>query len=160
MKKRWASCFATSAPNRLSQCSWNELDARGAELWINTRLTALNKTDQGFALNLEREGQRYAISCRNLVIACGGKSIPKMGATGLAYEIAAQFQMNVTRTRPALVPLTFEPERFKPLAGIAIEARVSNAKTSFDEAGSFHPSRPVWAGNIATFLLLGRNRSV
>ena len=115
----------------------NELDARGAELWINTRLTALNKTDQGFALNLEREGQRYAISCRNLVIACGGKSIPKMGATGLAYEIAAQFQMNVTRTRPALVPLTFEPERFKPLAGIAIEARVSNTKTSFDEAVLF-----------------------
>ena len=115
----------------------DELDARGAELWINTRLTALNKTDQGFALNLEREGQRYAISCRNLVIACGGKSIPKMGATGLAYDIAAQFQMNVTRTRPALVPLTFEPERFKPLAGIAIEARVSNAKTSFDEAVLF-----------------------
>ncbi len=47
------------------------------------------------------------------MIACGGKSIPKMGATGLAYDIAAQFQMDVTKTRPALVPLTFESERFK-----------------------------------------------
>ena len=71
------------------------------------------------------------------MIACGGKSIPKMGASGLAYEIATPFQMNVTTTRPALVPFTFEPERFKTLADIAIEARVSNIKTSFEEAVLF-----------------------
>lgn len=136
-EKTLGQLFCDISAKQIITMLLDELDARGAELWINTRLTALNKTDQGFALNLEREGQRYAISCRNLVIACGGKSIPKMGATGLAYDIAAQFQMNVTRTRPALVPLTFEPERFKPLAGIAIEARVSNAKTSFDEAVLF-----------------------
>ena len=136
-EKTLGQLFCDISAKQIITMLLDELDARGAELWINTRLTALNKTDQGFALVLEREGQRYAISCRNLVIACGGKSIPKMGATGLAYDIAAQFQMNVTRTRPALVPLTFEPERFKPLAGIAIEARVSNAKTSFDEAVLF-----------------------
>jgi predicted Rossmann fold flavoprotein len=136
-EKTLGQLFCDISAKQIITMLLDELDARGAELWINTRLTALNKTDQGFALNLEREGQRYAISCSNLVIACGGKSIPKMGATGLAYDIAAQFQMNVTRTRPALVPLTFEPERFKPLAGIAIEARVSNAKTSFDEAVLF-----------------------
>ena len=136
-EKTLGQLFCDISAKQIITMLLDELDARGAELWINTRLTALNKTDQGFALNLEREGQRYAINCRNLVIACGGKSIPKMGATGLAYDIAAQFQMNVTRTRPALVPLTFEPERFKPLAGIAIEARVSNAKTSFDEAVLF-----------------------
>ena len=136
-EKTLGQLFCDISAKQIITMLLDELDARGAELWINTRLTALNKTDQGFALNLEREGQRYAISCRNLVIACGGKSIPKMGATGLAYDIAAQFEMNVTRTRPALVPLTFEPERFKPLAGIAIEARVSNAKTSFDEAVLF-----------------------
>ena len=136
-EKTLGQLFCDISAKQIITMLLDELDARGAELWINTRLTALNKTDQGFALNLEREGQRCAISCRNLVIACGGKSIPKMGATGLAYDIAAQFQMNVTRTRPALVPLTFEPERFKPLAGIAIEARVSNAKTSFDEAVLF-----------------------
>lgn len=136
-EKTLGQLFCDISAKQIITMLLDELDARGAELWINTRLTALNKTDQGFALNLEREGQRYAIRCCNLVIACGGKSIPKMGATGLAYDIAAQFQMNVTRTRPALVPLTFEPERFKPLAGIAIEARVSNAKTSFDEAVLF-----------------------
>ena len=71
------------------------------------------------------------------MIACGGKSIPKMGVSGLAYEIATPFQMNVNTTRSALVPSTFEPERFKTLAGIAIEARVSNTKTSFEEAVIF-----------------------
>ena len=72
-----------------------------------------------------------------MVIACGGKSIPKIGASGLAYEITTQFKMNVTRTRPALVPLTFEPERFKTMSGIAIEAGVSNTKTSFEQAVLF-----------------------
>ncbi|MGB0531266.1 MAG: NAD(P)/FAD-dependent oxidoreductase, partial [Paracoccaceae bacterium] len=101
-EKTLGQLFCDISAKQIITMLLDELDARSAELWINTRLTALNKTDQGFALNLEREGQRHVISCRNLVIACGGKSIPKMGATGLAYEIAAQFQMNVTRTRPAL----------------------------------------------------------
>ncbi len=47
------------------------------------------------------------IAAESLVLATGGKSIPKMGATGLAYRIAAQFGLGVTETRPALVPLTF-----------------------------------------------------
>ena len=63
-----------------------------------------------------------------------------MGATGFAYELARQFDIPVIDPRPALVPLTFEPgmlEKLKPLAGIAVDARVSHKKTAFDEAMLF-----------------------
>ncbi len=50
------------------------------------------------------------IACQSLVVACGGKSIPKMGATGFGYEIAQQFGLAIVETRPALVPLTLDPD--------------------------------------------------
>lgn len=76
------------------------------------------------------------LHCESLVIACGGKSIPKMGATGFGYHVAEQFGLPLVETRPALVPLTFaeqELARTKPLAGTSVQARVSCGKASFDE---------------------------
>ena len=76
------------------------------------------------------------IAAQSLVLATGGKSIPKMGATGLAYRIAAGFGLAVTETRPALVPLTFAPQDLAdiaPLAGISVAARVSLSRASFEE---------------------------
>ncbi|RYG10585.1 MAG: aminoacetone oxidase family FAD-binding enzyme, partial [Caulobacteraceae bacterium] len=64
----------------------------------------------------------------SLVVATGGKSIPKMGATGWGYDIARQFGLRVTETRPALVPLTFETgllEQLTPLAGVAVDVEVA-----------------------------------
>ncbi|KAB2883976.1 MAG: NAD(P)/FAD-dependent oxidoreductase [Albidovulum sp.] len=76
------------------------------------------------------------IAAQSLVLATGGKSIPKMGATGLAYRIAAGFGLAVTETRPALVPLTFAPQDLAdiaPLAGISVASRVSLSRASFEE---------------------------
>jgi predicted Rossmann fold flavoprotein len=72
-----------------------------------------------------------------LIVAPGGKSIPKMGATNLGYRLAEQFGLRVTETRPALVPLTFEPrvlERLAPLAGISADVVASAGGSSFREA--------------------------
>lgn len=78
-----------------------------------------------------------SIPCEAVVVATGGKSIPKMGATGLGYELARQFGVPVVETRPALVPLTFEAgllERTAPLAGVSTPARVQAGKAAFGEA--------------------------
>src|SRR5690606_22609059 len=67
-------------------------------------------------------------------------SIPKMGATGFGYKLAEQFGLAVTETRPALVPLTFEPrilEQLAPLSGIAVDSTVSANGKSFREAMLF-----------------------
>ncbi|TDK43251.1 NAD(P)/FAD-dependent oxidoreductase [Antarcticimicrobium luteum] len=112
----------------------DEMDKAGAALWLSTALADVRRTESGFSLTLDREGDRKTVDCRNLVLATGGKSIPKMGATGLAYDIARQFGLGVTETRPALVPFTFSDGRFAPLAGVSLPVGLSNARASFDEA--------------------------
>ena len=112
----------------------DEMTRAGADLWLGTSVHALDHDGARFRVDLEREGSRITVNARNLVIATGGKSIPKMGATGLAYDIARQFGHEVTETRPALVPLTFSDNPFAGLSGVATPARVSNSRTAFDEA--------------------------
>lgn len=111
-----------------------EVMRAGAVLWLQTSLKELRKTDSGFALRVEKEGLDISLQCHHLVVATGGKSIPKMGATGLAYDIADQFAIPCIETRPALVPLTFSDQRFKPITGLSASARVSTETAYFDEA--------------------------
>ena len=77
---------------------------------------------------------RGLLHCRDLVIATGGLSIPKIGASDLGYRIAKQFDIPIVPTCPALVPLTIEPETWAPfaqLAGVALQAVV---RLPLDEA--------------------------
>ena len=111
-----------------------EMAAAGAELWLQTTLTKLTHDGGLFRATFDHDGRVVTVSARNLVVATGGKSIPKMGATGLAYDIARQFGHAVTETRPALVPLTFSDNPFAGLSGVSVPARIANPRASFDEA--------------------------
>lgn len=111
-----------------------------AQLWLQTEIGDVSHHDDLFHVSLTREGKRRTVSARNLVLATGGKSIPKMGATGLAYRLAEHFGHRVTDTRPALVPLTFEGEakvQFAALSGTSVPARVACNGTSFEEGMLF-----------------------
>lgn len=113
-----------------------EMAQNGVELRLRTTLESVTKTESGFSVSLGGDGAAR-ISCRNFVVASGGKSIPKMGATGLGYQLASQFGLEVTETRAALVPLTFGEDmlvHFREMAGVATSARISCGKTSFEEA--------------------------
>ncbi|HZF76186.1 MAG TPA: aminoacetone oxidase family FAD-binding enzyme, partial [Acetobacteraceae bacterium] len=73
----------------------------------------------------------------SLVLATGGLSIPKMGATGLSLDLARRFGLPVVETRPALVPLTFEGDPLavmRPLAGVALEGIAKAGRAAFREA--------------------------
>ncbi len=109
----------------------------GAQVWLQTQVGDIGHDGARFRVTLDREGQRVTVAARHLVLATGGKSIPRMGATGLAYRIAADFGLTVTETRPALVPFTFADDRFVPLAGVALPVRLRLGKTAFDEAMLF-----------------------
>ena len=112
-----------------------EMDAVGAQLWLKTEIGNIRHDGSVFHVALKRDGTAQIVTADNLVVALGGKSIPKMGATGLAYDIARQFGLKVTDTRAALVPFTFSDEKFKPLAGTAIPARLTTSDgTAFEEA--------------------------
>lgn len=96
---------------------------------------AVAREDGAFAVSAS--GKRF--SALNLVIATGGPSIPKMGATGIAYDLARQFGLKVVEPRPALVPLTLggEDVLFRELSGVSAPVRARAGKTTFEEAALF-----------------------
>lgn len=104
-----------------------------AELRLQTSVTEISK-DSDFTLRLS---DGAILTCENLVIATGGKSIPKMGATGFGHRIAQQFGLPLTETRAGLVPFTFgeaDMALIKPLSGVALHASVSSNGATFAEA--------------------------
>lgn len=106
----------------------------GAQLMLRTEISDIAHNGTHFTATLTKDDQTRSVTATNLVVASGGKSIPKMGATGLGYQIADQFGLDIITPRPGLVPLTFSDDRFKPLAGTALPARITANGTSFDEA--------------------------
>lgn len=94
-------------------------------------------THDGTAFRITRRGNQA--TAPRLIIATGGPSIPKMGATGYAYDLARQFGLKVVEPRPALVPLTLGGEEtlFRSLSGVASEVVARTGKTRFREAALF-----------------------
>ena len=110
-------------------------DARtaGVELRLSTSVERIDRTADGFTASTTGG----PMQCASLVVATGGKPIPKMGATDFAYRIARQFGVNIVEPRPALVPLTFTGdllEEMKALSGVSADARVSCNGVAFREA--------------------------
>ncbi|KIN61500.1 hypothetical protein Z945_2492 [Sulfitobacter noctilucae] len=110
------------------------MEDAGAELRLNTGVNRIEKRAGGFSIALQSADNVQEVKAVNLVIATGGKSIPKMGATGFAYDIARQFDIPVTDTRAALVPFTFAEGRFAEISGTATPAKVTAGGTTFEEA--------------------------
>jgi predicted Rossmann fold flavoprotein len=113
-----------------------DLAAAGGELWLSCALGSVRREGTGFAVETARGPVRAAA----VIVATGGKSIPKMGATGFGYQLAESFGLPLVETRPALVPLTFAEQELSwmaPLAGVALPARVGCGRVAFDEAVLF-----------------------
>ncbi len=107
----------------------------GADIWLRTEIQHVEQAGDGFRAQLLREGKVLEVSAKALVLATGGKSIPKMGASGLAYKLTRQFGLKVTETRPGLVPYTFSDRRFAPISGLSVPARITTQDgTCFEEA--------------------------
>ncbi|WP_168074280.1 NAD(P)/FAD-dependent oxidoreductase [Caulobacter sp. SSI4214] len=135
-EKTLGQLFCDGSARQIVDLLLAEMRAAGVQLRLETRFEGVTKAEGGFEVVLS-SGK---VACASLVVASGGKSIPKMGATGLGYDIARQFGLGVVDTRPALVPLTFEPAtlaRLSPLSGIGLDAVVSHGKTKFREGMLF-----------------------
>jgi predicted Rossmann fold flavoprotein len=113
-----------------------DLAQSGGALRLECAVGPVAQVAGGYQVDLASGSVRAA----SVVVATGGKSIPKMGATGLGYQIAAQFGLPIVETRPALVPLTFAPQDLDwivPMAGLALPVRMSCGAGRFDEAMLF-----------------------
>jgi predicted Rossmann fold flavoprotein len=113
-----------------------EMKAVGAELRLSTAVSAVEHNGAAFRVVTDQG----TIEAASLVIATGGKSIPKMGATGFAYRIAEQFGLPLVETRPGLVPLMLDPATLaahEGLPGVAVDVVARHGKTEFREAALF-----------------------
>jgi predicted Rossmann fold flavoprotein len=125
-EKTLGQLFCDDSAKQIVRMLTDDMRAAGAGLSMGLGVDRISRSGEGFEAALS-DGS--VVRSRSLVLASGGKSIPKMGATGWAYETARGFGLRVTDTRPALVPLTFEPgllDKLAPLAGLSVEAVVSH----------------------------------
>jgi predicted Rossmann fold flavoprotein len=109
-----------------------ECDAGGVRWSMPCRVLRVGRAGEDYELDTDAGPQR----ARHFVIATGGLSIPKIGATDFGYRVARQFGLRIVEPRPALVPLTFDAAAWAPfalLAGIALPVRVTGGGASFDE---------------------------
>ncbi|ANL32859.1 NAD(P)/FAD-dependent oxidoreductase [Rhizobium phaseoli] len=132
-EKTLGQLFCDDSARDIIRMLLDEMRAVGAVLQLGTEISAVDRLATGFRVSTG-DGVYEAAS---LIVATGGKSIPKMGATGFAYRLAEQFGLAVLETRPGLVPLTLDPgllASIAPLAGISAPAEIRHSKTAFREA--------------------------
>ncbi|HYZ47637.1 MAG TPA: NAD(P)/FAD-dependent oxidoreductase [Sphingomonas sp.] len=114
----------------LDQCAQGAVEVR-----LDQPVSAIEHADARFRVTTKGE----TISARALVVATGGPSIPKMGATGFAYDVARRFGLKVVEPRPALVPLTLSGDDvlFRALSGLSADVVATAGKAAFREAALF-----------------------
>ena len=134
-EKTLGQLFCDGSARQIVAMLADECDAGGVELALGQPIAAVDHADGHFRVTF---GARTA-SAPAMVVATGGPSIPKMGATGFAYDLARRFGLKVVEPRPALVPLTLgEDERlFRELSGVSADTIVTCGKTRFREASLF-----------------------
>ncbi|MCP4354091.1 MAG: NAD(P)/FAD-dependent oxidoreductase [Proteobacteria bacterium] len=130
-EKTLGQLFCDGSAKEVLNMLLSESKRVGVEFSLNTNITSVKK-DSEFLL----ETSKGLFKSKSLVIATGGLSIPKIGATNFGFKIAQQFNIEVIPTTPALVPLTFsekDKEIFNGLAGVSFQGEVTCGKTSFTE---------------------------
>ena len=108
----------------------------GQQILCNSSVISIHQTEDGFDIEILNRGKKQIVKTSNVVIATGGLPIPKMGATDFAFQIAKQFDLKITKTAPALVPLVIghkEREWFEKMSGTSVHSIVSNDEISFEE---------------------------
>lgn len=124
-EKTLGQLFCDGSAQQIIEMLANECSAAGVTTMLRSTVTNVKKEDGHFHITINGNKE---ITSEAFVIATGGPSIPKMGATGWGYDIARQFGLNVIEPRPALVPFTLDGktlETMQPLSGVSLEATVS-----------------------------------
>jgi predicted Rossmann fold flavoprotein len=127
--------FCNDSAKEIVTMLTTECDWAGVNIKLRTEILTIAKTETGQFMLTTSSGE---LSCDSLVIATGGLSMPKLGATPFGYHIAEQFGLKVLPTHAGLVPFTWHLEdkvRFEPLSGIAVPSRITAKDgTQFSEA--------------------------
>ncbi|EDP64616.1 HI0933-like protein [alpha proteobacterium BAL199] len=131
-EKTLGQLFCDHSAQQIIDLLLAECAAVGVEIRLSQRIRGAAKPDERFSISTDAG----LIRSESLVVATGGPSIPKMGASGFGYDVARHFGLTVIPPRAALVPLTFGPEVLawsKDLSGVSVDSEVGFGKTRFAE---------------------------
>lgn len=127
-EKKHGQLFCRESSRAIVEMLLKEAKAARVEVFTNSRITGVEFADRFTictdAANFEAE---------SLVVACGGLSFPKVGATGLGYDIARQFGHKITETRPSLVAMRLKGRAFPELSGVSVDAEARCGGSTFRE---------------------------
>ncbi|MSQ09905.1 MAG: NAD(P)/FAD-dependent oxidoreductase [Dehalococcoidia bacterium] len=129
-EKELGQLFCDGSAREIVQMLLAECQLAGVEIACNCTVSAVERPGDGFAL-VTSAG---AVTCRHVVVASGGRSIPKMGASGFGYDLAQRFGHTIVPTRPGLVPLTLgqgELAHYGELSGVSLSVRAWCEGASF-----------------------------
>jgi predicted Rossmann fold flavoprotein len=130
-EKTLGQLFCDGSARQIVAMLLEECAAVGAEIRLQQRIGEVSRTDR-----FRVETDAGPIEAASLVLATGGLSIPKLGATGLSHDVAQRFGLELTGIRPGLVPLLLggmELSQMAGLAGVSVRVGASCGKTRFDE---------------------------
>ena len=131
-EKTLGQLFCDRSANEITHMLEEECRAAGVKIFLNVEIREVQRTDEFL---VRSDGDEFRAPA--LVVATGGLSIPKMGATSFGYDLARQFGLKIQKTRPALVPLIFgaaEREQYCDLAGVSAEVIAAIGEQSFRES--------------------------
>ena len=135
-EKTLGQLFCDDSAKQIVDMLLSECRKANASILNRCEVIGIEKQTDGFKVDTAQG----AYTCESLVIATGGLSMPKLGATPFGYRIAEQFGLNVTPVRAALVPFTLheaEKQVLAELSGVSIDASASCNNTTFDESMLF-----------------------
>lgn len=134
-EKTLGQLFCDGSARQIVGMLLEECRAGGVTLALDAPIRSVSHADSRFRV----EAGSWTAAAPSLVIATGGPSIPKLGATGFAYDLARQFGLKVVEPRPALVPLTLGGDEalFRELSGVAAPVEARCGKAAFREAALF-----------------------
>jgi predicted Rossmann fold flavoprotein len=131
-EKTLGQLFCDRSANEITQMLEEECRAAGVKIFLNVEIREVRRTDE-FLARCDCDEFRAPA----LMVATGGLSIPKMGATAFGYDLARQFGLKIQKTRPALVPLVFgaaDREQYCDLAGVSADVIAAFGEQGFRES--------------------------
>ncbi|MCH8940108.1 MAG: aminoacetone oxidase family FAD-binding enzyme, partial [Chloroflexi bacterium] len=135
-EKTLGQLFCNGSSTQILDMLLQECSDVNVEIRTSCTMTGVKRQDAGFVIATSSG----SVSAESLVVATGGLSIPKMGATGLAHSLARQFGLAMTEVRPGLVPFTFHPpalDLFNNLSGVSLDVAVTCGGVTWQESMLF-----------------------
>jgi hypothetical protein len=127
-EKKLGQLFCRESSRAIVAMLLAECRAAGVEVRTGCSVSSVSREEK-FRIETTHE----TVDARALIVACGGLSFPKIGATDLGYRIARQFGLKILETRPSLVAMVLKTGARSDLAGVSVDARVSTGTATFRE---------------------------